>query len=145
MLSLKSPNPQLLKDNLLLGIAIQNCSAVASSHKLNPMKKILFLAFTVLAITVSFAQTEEALVFFADKENVEASLANPITILTQEALDRKYLHNIPIDERDVPLNETYKSTVSNQPGITVYAKSKWMNAVYVRGTKTNIENLLDLE
>src|SRR5690554_946647 len=109
------------------------------------MKKTTLIIFSILVSTLCFAQNEEALVFFADKEDVEASLANPITILTQEALDRKYLHNIPIDERDVPLNETYKTTVSNQPGITVYAKSKWMNAVYVRGTKTNIENLLDLE
>lgn len=109
------------------------------------MKKILFLVFTVFVSTISFAQTEDALVFFADKENVEAALANPITILTQEALDRKDLHNIPVDERDVPLNEAYKTTISNQAGITVFAKSKWMNAVYVRGTKVNIENLLDLE
>src|SRR5690554_387866 len=109
------------------------------------MKKTTLIIFSILVSTLCFAQNEEALVFFADKEDVEASLANPITILTQEALDRKYLHNIPIDERDVPLNETYKTTVSNQPGITVYAMSKWMNAVYVRETKTNIENLLDFE
>lgn len=109
------------------------------------MKKIIFLFSILLFSTVSFGQTEDALIFFADKEDVAGSIANPITILTQEALDRKALHQVPIDERDVPLNETYKATVSAQPGITVYAKSKWMNAVYVRGTKENIEDLMNLE
>lgn len=107
-------------------------------RKFIPLLIILISAF-------SYGQIEDALVFFADKENVEASIANPISILTQEAIDRKALHNIPIDERDVPLNENYKSTVASQTGITVYSKSKWMNAVYVRGTKANIDNLRDLE
>lgn len=108
------------------------------------MKNYLPLFLSLFISIANFAQTEDALIFFADKENVEAALANPITILTQEALDRKALHNTPIDERDVPLNESYKAEVANQPGITVHAKSKWMNAVYVRGTKSNIDNLMNL-
>lgn len=106
------------------------------------MKKLLLLCI-VLNAAITFGQ-QDALVFFADKENVAASLANPITILTQEALDRKAMHSTPIDERDVPVNEAYKATIENSTGITVYAKSKWMNCVYVRGSETNINNLLDL-
>jgi len=87
---------------------------------------------------------EDALVFFTDKEDVAASLANPILILTQESIDRKAMHNTPIDERDVPLTEDYKTLINDSPGIEVFAKSKWMNAVYVRGSQTNIENLLGL-
>ena len=90
------------------------------------------------------AQTQDAWVFFADKENVQQSIDNPITILTQEAIDRKALHNIAIDERDVPVNEAYITQIKNQPGITVYAKSKWMNCVYVRGSQSQINDLLDL-
>ncbi len=106
------------------------------------MKK-LFLLFVILISQFSFAQ-EDALVFFADKENVDGSLANPITILSQAALDRKQLQGTLIDARDVPLNETYKATVSNSSGITVLAKSKWLNAVYVRGSQANINNLSNL-
>lgn len=90
------------------------------------------------------AQTQDAWVFFVDKENVQQSIDNPITILTQEAIDRKVLHNIAIDERDVPVNEAYITQIKNQPGITVYAKSKWMNCVYVRGSQSQIDDLLDL-
>lgn len=107
------------------------------------MKKLVLLFLLVLTQYVS-AQIEDAWVFFADKENVQASIDNPITILTQAAIDRKALHNTPIDERDVPVNENYITQIKAQTGITVFAKSKWMNCVYVRGTQSNIENLLNL-
>ena len=107
------------------------------------MKKLLLLSVILFCLN-SYGQVQDALVFFADKENVAASIANPITILSQAAIDRKSNQGIVIDERDVPLNETYKAAISNAAGITVLAKSKWMNAVYVRGSQANIENLEDL-
>ena len=107
------------------------------------MKKLL-LVFTILFIQQSFAQTQDAWVFFADKENVAASLADPILIMTQEAIDRKTLQGTPIDERDVPVNENYITQIKNATGITVRAKSKWMNCVYVIGSQLDIESLLDL-
>ncbi|MFT7073106.1 S8 family peptidase [Patiriisocius sp. Uisw_017] len=106
------------------------------------MKKLLIL-FGLLIVGTITAQ-EDALVFFADKENVADALTNPITILTQESLDRKQLHSTPIDERDVPVNEDYIAVIKNTNGITVYSKSKWMNSVYVRGSESNINSLLDL-
>ena len=62
------------------------------------MKKNLIIILLFLVSIGGYAQ-EDALVFFTDKENVDASIANPITILTQEAIDRKQLHNVPIDTR----------------------------------------------
>ncbi|MBT8275322.1 MAG: S8 family serine peptidase [Bacteroidia bacterium] len=107
------------------------------------MKKLML--FVIILITqLGYAQTQEALVFFADKENVAASIENPISILTQEAIDRKALHDVPIDERDVPVTESYITNIKGQPGITVFSKSKWMNAVYVGGTQSQIEDLLNL-
>lgn len=105
------------------------------------MKKILFLLL-VLPMGV-FAQ-QDAWVYFADKENVQTSIDNPITILTQEAIERKTMHGTPIDERDVPVNEAYIEEVKEENGITVYAKSKWFNCVYVRGGEEDINDLLDL-
>lgn len=91
---------------------------------------------------LSFAQ-EHAWVYLTDKENVATSIANPISILTQNAINRKAAHNIPIDERDVPVNENYITQLKGQTGITVMAKSKWFNAVYVIGLET--DNIHDLE
>jgi len=107
------------------------------------MKKLILIAI-VLLTQIGHSQTQEALVFFADKENVAASIANPISILTQEAIDRKALHEVPIDERDVPVTENYIAMVKGQPGITVFSKSKWMNAVYVSGSQSQIEDLQNL-
>lgn len=110
------------------------------------MKKILLLLLTVFVTQFNYAQ-EDALVFFEAKDPtvVSQALADPITILTQEAIDRKQLQGTPIDDRDVPLNETYKTEINNSTGITVFAKSKWMNAVYVRGSVSNINDLLNKE
>lgn len=109
------------------------------------MKKIILL-IAVLITSINYAQVEDALVFLEAKDPavVSAALANPITILTQEAIDRKQAHNTPIDARDVPLNETQKAQINAATGITVLAKSKWLNAVYVRGTENNINSLLNL-
>ncbi|RMA58528.1 S8 family peptidase [Ulvibacter antarcticus] len=106
------------------------------------MKKLLLL-LAVLSAPLMNAQ-EDALVYFADKENVAVSIANPISIMTQAAIDRKTLHGTPIDERDVPVNEDYVTQVKNASGVTVLAKSKWLNTVYVRGSQTNIQNLANL-
>ena len=105
------------------------------------MKKLTLLV-ALLAASFMNAQVQDALVFLTDKEDVAASIANPISILTQDAIDRKTLQSTPIDARDVPVNEDYITQLKNSPGISVYAKSKWMNAVYVRGTQNDIEDLI---
>ena len=107
-------------------------------------KTVLLLSFLFFQVITAYSQ-EDALVFFEDKENVEAALANPISILTQKAIDRKLLHNTPIDARDVPVNEAYITAIKNIFGITVFAKSKWMNCVYVRGDLENLETLEGLD
>ena len=105
------------------------------------MKKLLLL-LAVFAAPFMYAQQQDALVFLQDKEDVATSIANPISIMTQDAIDRKALQSTPIDERDVPVNEAYITQLKNTPGITVHAKSKWMNAVYVRGTEGDIDDLV---
>lgn len=110
------------------------------------MMKKLSLLFIVFVSTFGFAQTQDALVFLEAKDPavVSAALANPISIMTQAAIDRKNAQGIVIDERDVPLNESQKAQIEAATGITVLAKSKWMNAVYVRGTENNVNALLNL-
>ncbi len=89
-------------------------------------KKAMFRKLTVLLlllITINSNAQEDAWVYFTDKPNVSEALANPITILTQKSIDRKQKHSIVIDERDVPVNETYISDLKTQTGIIVLAKN----------------------
>lgn len=107
--------------------------------------KSIVLACILMCTTSALWSQQDAWVYFADKENVAASLANPISILTQDAIDRKTLHNTPIDERDVPVNESYITSVKAQDGIQVLAKSKWFNCVHVRGSEEDILSLEGLD
>ncbi|SFZ94589.1 Por secretion system C-terminal sorting domain-containing protein [Flaviramulus basaltis] len=104
------------------------------------MKKLIFVSILFFQFC-AFSQ-EDAWVYLTDKEDVASSIANPITILTQKAINRKTKHGVSIDARDVPVNESYISLLKNESGISVLAKSKWFNAVHVRGTEIDIKNLL---
>ncbi|GAA3509327.1 S8 family serine peptidase [Aquimarina addita] len=106
------------------------------------MKKYLMLFFFITQI--GFSQEEDAWVYFTEKENTAEAIANPLTILTQQAIDRKELHNVVIDERDVPVTETYISQLKNINGVTVLAKSKWFNCVFLRGELSIIRDLQNL-
>ena len=103
------------------------------------MKKIYLLLF-VLSSIASFSQ-EDAWVYFKDKPNSDSYLSNPLTMLTQRALDRRTNQGIALDLVDVPIYQTYIDQVAAATGITIKAKSKWLNCVHVRGSQTDISAL----
>ena len=103
--------------------------------------KQIILSLSLFAFSCQLFAQEDAWVYLTDKENEATSVANPLTILTQKAIDRKARHGVSIDARDVPVNEDYITAIKNANGILVLAKSKWFNAVHVRGEKAAIENL----
>ena len=57
------------------------------------MNRTLPLLLLFLITIKSYAQ-EDAWVYLTDKPNEATALANPISILTQKALDRKQNHGI---------------------------------------------------
>jgi hypothetical protein len=102
------------------------------------MKKIGFL-FSFLCTLSLFAQQEDAWVFFIDKPNAENFLENPLTMLSQRAIDRRNNLQIAIDNTDVPIHKSYLEAIKNVTEITILGKSKWLNAVHIQGTKEVIE------
>ncbi|QYJ67887.1 S8 family serine peptidase [Flavobacterium litorale] len=107
------------------------------------MKKFI-LAVLLLASGTILAQ-EDAWVYFNDKPDTEFYLDNPLEMLSQKALDRRTNQGIELDELDVPVHQDYIDAITNADGITVMAKSKWMNALHIRGTQEDISALSDLE
>ena len=87
---------------------------------------------------------QDAWVYLTNKPDAATYLANPLTMLTQKSLDRRTAQNIALDVKDVPVFPAYLSQISNATGITVMAKSKWLNAVHVRGSIENIQQLSSL-
>ena len=106
------------------------------------MKKILL--FTLLVISGIANAQQDAWVYFTDKPDTAYYLANPLEMLTQKALDRRAAHNIALDAIDVPIHQQYIDDVAASGGITVMAKSKWLNALHVRGTQADISTLANL-
>jgi hypothetical protein len=49
--------------------------------------------------------------------------------------------NIAIDLKDVPITPAYINQIKSISGITVMAKSKWMNALHIRGNQSVINSL----
>ena len=103
------------------------------------MKKLFPLIALLFSFQV-FAQ-EDAWVFLKDKPKATTFLSSPLSMLSQRALDRRTRQNIALDSKDVPIETTYFTQIKNTPGITVLAKSKWLNAIHVQGAKTIIDNL----
>ena len=106
------------------------------------MKNTL-LTLLLLLSSIGFAQ-EDAWLYFTDKPDAATYLASPLTMLSQKSLDRRTAQNIALDEKDVPLYPAYITQVTTATGITVMAKSKWLNALHIRGSVTDIEALLSL-
>lgn len=105
------------------------------------MKRLLLLF--VLYTSLLNAQ-QDAWVYFSDKPNADYYLSNPLEMLSQKALDRRTAHNVSLDDKDVPLNQPYVDAVAASSGITVMAKSKWLNALHIRGEIADINALREL-
>jgi hypothetical protein len=103
------------------------------------MKKIIVYLFLVSSF-VGFSQ-EDAWVYFKDKPGSQAYFNNPLTMLSQKALDRRLNQGIALDGKDIPIYQPYIDQVIAATGITVRAKSKWFNCVHVRGSQTDITAL----
>lgn len=103
------------------------------------MKK-LCLSFFLLLTTIVFSQ-QDAWIYFNGKPNSQFYFDSPLEMLSQRALDRRSNQNIALDSKDVPIDLSYIHQVKSVEGISVMAKSKWLNAIHVRGTQTLINSL----
>ncbi|KIC03585.1 peptidase S8 [Flavobacterium sp. JRM] len=102
--------------------------------------KRYFIILLLFISAASFSQ-EEAWVYFNAKPNSQTYYDNPLSMLSQRALDRRTNQNIALDFKDIPIETAYVDQVQASTGITVMAKSKWLNAMHIRGTQANINNL----
>lgn len=91
------------------------------------------LLFVLLAVYNFGLAQEDAWIFFTDKPNESAFFSNPLSELSQRSLDRRTTQNIPLDTKDAPLHQPYIDQITASTGITVLAKSKWLNMLHVRG------------
>jgi serine protease AprX len=87
---------------------------------------------------------DDAWVFFNDKPDAAIQLATPLNFLTQRALDRRTNQGIVLNETDVPIYQSYIDGIAAANGITVMAKSKWLNCLHIQGSIDDINGLTQL-
>ncbi|MBX9807588.1 MAG: S8 family serine peptidase, partial [Flavobacteriaceae bacterium] len=106
------------------------------------MRKIVVFLFLVSSF-VGFSQ-EDAWVYFKDKPNSADFFSNPLSELSQRALDRRTSQGIALDLKDAPMHQSYINDINSATGITLKAKSKWMNCLHIRGSQADINALKSL-
>ena len=104
------------------------------------MKKLYFIALFLLSF-YGYSQ-EDAWVYFNDKPDAVTQLNTPLNFLTQRALDRRDRQGIALSENDVPIHQPYIDEITAANGITVMAKSKWLNCLHIRGSVDDINALI---
>jgi len=118
-------------------------------HEYRLLSNIPFVSRKVLVsilLLVSFLgfSQEDAWVYFNDKPDASVQLNTPLNFLTQRALDRRTNQGIALSENDVPVYQPYIDQITAANGITVMAKSKWMNCLHIRGSVADINALVNL-
>ena len=101
------------------------------------------LMLLVLPVLVSAQDSVVAYwVKFADKANSPFSKFHPGAYLSQKAIERRDVQNIPFDKKDFPVNPRYKHAV-NRVTEGIVLDSKWLNGVVARITDSSMIRDLD--
>jgi subtilisin family serine protease len=105
----------------------------------HPISIFLFWAFIVgkpLFAQVT-AGPKKYWITFKDKSNSPYSINTPEQFLSEAALKRRQLQNIPIKENDLPVNQLYVDQIQNL-GVQVISRSKWFNAITIQVEDSSI-------
>lgn len=108
------------------------------------MKKLTILAATLLIVFTLGAQIapNKYYIQFTDKNNSPYSIGNPEAYLSQRAIDRRSDYNIPIDEKDLPVNPQYIQGVSDA-GASILNPTKWLNGVTVETSSASVISAIE--
>ena len=106
------------------------------------------IRFTLLLVLLlpnyGWAQLQQYVVFFADKDTITFSTQQPEVFLSPRAIERRQNQNIDIDVSDLPVNPLYVKGLEDQ-GIPVIYTSKWFNAALVEANPEAITELTNLD
>lgn len=92
------------------------------------MKKLLPLIYLLLVSSIGFAQNKGTpyVVQFSDKANSGFTISNPYEYLSERAVERRLLQQIPINQSDLPVSKIYLNEIE-QHGAEIIYTSKWLN------------------
>ncbi|KFF06018.1 S8 family serine peptidase [Flavobacterium reichenbachii] len=106
--------------------------------------KHYYFTFILLMFSAAMFSQEDAWVYFKDKPSSQSFLDKPSDMLSTRSLTRRTNQNIALDQIDVPVEKSYLNQIKSSAGITILAKSKWLNALHITGTQANVSALKSL-
>ena len=107
-------------------------------------KLILTLSIINYSLSIAVAQSSaKYLITLKDKSNSPYSISKPLEFLSQRSVNRRAKQNIAVVTRDLPVNPAYLTEIK-KTGANVWFTSRWMNAVLVQTSATNIQTILKL-
>jgi serine protease AprX len=93
------------------------------------MLKRIFTSLCLFVSCLGFAQkTGKYFIELTDKKDSPFSLSRPLEFLSQRSVDRRVKQNVPLTERDLPVNPQYVSELV-KAGAIVWYTSRWKNGV----------------
>jgi hypothetical protein len=109
------------------------------------MKIINILFFAIITLNLQAQVKHDVFMLsLSDKNDSPYSVFHPQEFLSMNAIERRTVQDISIDERDLPVNPEYIAQIESL-GAKVIHRSKWLNAVSVLITDSAIiEKLKDL-
>ncbi len=108
------------------------------------LRRLFYVAFLIFSLGGSvIAQNSKYLIEFTDKHNSPFSLGRPTEFLSQRSIDRRIRQNIPLTNRDLPVNAAYVKAV-RELGAHVWYTSRWMNAVLVETDEPTLAKISKL-
>ena len=93
--------------------------------------RIILTAILALCILQTGAQYTKWVIQFTDKQHSPYSLSNPAAYLSVKAIERRSLHQVPLDSSDLPVNPLYIQQVLATGDVTYLSQSKWLNQVLI--------------
>lgn len=70
-------------------------------------------------------------VYLKDKQIADSVNADPLTFLSQKAIDRRMEQQVEIDSTDYPLSVGYKKSITDL-GFSIVAESRWFNTLVLQ-------------
>ena len=102
------------------------------------MRIIIFIVTILFSFNASSQSAPNKYwVKLTDKNNNDFNISSPEDFLSQRAIDRRTRYSIPIEETDLPVTQQYIDDIELL-GADVILTSKWLNAVTIKITDTNI-------
>jgi serine protease AprX len=102
------------------------------------MIKTSFLFLFMIIYSTIYGQVGENnyIIEFTDKNNVVYAIDKPEMFLSSRAIERRIKNNVIINERDLPVNNSYVQQVLNKGDFHFKYVSKWLNLLVLETTDT---------